>query len=58
MAVMDDAALLHELEAYLAAAGQPAADRPQHDRLMRRALYCLKDRAKTFPELIEKAHFS
>lgn len=53
----DDAALLHELEAFLAAAGRPALSEGQRD-LLSRAMYCLKDRAKTFPELIEKAHFA
>ncbi|EEW24698.1 glutamate--tRNA ligase [Rhodobacter ferrooxidans] len=57
IAAADDAALLHEIQAYLAAAGHPALTVAQNDRLGR-ALYCLKDRAKTFPELIEKAHFA
>ncbi len=52
-----DAALLHEIEAYLAAAGQPQLTDPQRELLLR-ALYCVKDRAKTFPELIEKAQFT
>lgn len=57
MAMMPDAALLHELEGFLAAAGRPPLTDPQRD-LLSRALYCVKDRAKTFPDLIEKAHFS
>ena len=57
MAVAEDAALLHELQAYLASAGQPALTSGQAD-LLKQSLYCLKDRAKTFPELIEKAQFS
>ena len=56
MAASDDAALLHELQAYLAAAGHAALTDTQSQGLLR-AMYCLKDRAKTFPELIEKAHF-
>jgi len=56
MAVADDAALRHETEAYLAAAGEPPLTTAQGEAL-ERAMYCLKDRAKTFPELIEKAHF-
>ena len=56
MAMAEDAALLHELEAFLAATGQPAFTETQRDG-MSRALYCLKDRARTFPELLEKAHF-
>ena len=57
MAVAEDAALLHELQAYLASAGQPALTSGQAD-LLKQSLYCLKDRAKTFPELIEKAQFA
>jgi glutamyl-tRNA synthetase len=57
IAASGDAALLHELEAYLAAAGIPALTEQQRDR-MSRAMYCLKDRAKKFPDLIEKAEFA
>ncbi|AAV95424.1 glutamate--tRNA ligase [Ruegeria pomeroyi] len=56
IAVSDDAALRHEIEAYLAAAGLPALTQTQSGDL-ERAMYCLKDRARTFPELIEKAAF-
>lgn len=56
MAVADDAALLHELQDYLAASGQPAFTETQNDGILQ-AMYCLKERAKTFPDLIEKAHF-
>ena len=56
MAAADDAALLHEIDGYLAATGAPALTAGQRDGLAR-AMYCLKDRAKTFPELLEKAHF-
>jgi glutamyl-tRNA synthetase len=56
MAVADHAALLHELEAYLAAVARPALTSAQRD-LMSRGLYCVQDRAKTFPELIDKAAF-
>ncbi|MGY9047016.1 glutamyl-tRNA synthetase [Puniceibacterium antarcticum] len=56
IAVTDDAALLHELQAYFAAAEKSPLSKPQKDGLML-AMYCLKDRAKTFPELIEKAEF-
>ncbi|MEL0435609.1 glutamate--tRNA ligase [Phycobacter sp. K97] len=56
IAVGDDAALRQEIEAYLAAAGEPALTDAQSNDL-ERAMYCLKDRAKTFPELLEKAHF-
>ena len=56
MAVADDAALRQELEAYLEAAGEMPLTAAQGEAL-EQAMYCLKDRAKTFPELIEKAHF-
>jgi glutamyl-tRNA synthetase len=51
-----DAALLPEIEAFLAASGQPALTTLQRDR-MAAGLYCLKERSKTFPELLEKASF-
>lgn len=57
IAATDDAALLHELVGYRAAAGQPALTDAQ-SALLSRALYCVKERAKTFPELLEKAHFA
>lgn len=56
MAMADDAALLHELTAYLAAAGLPPLTDAQGER-MGRALPFLKKSAKTFPELLEKASF-
>ena len=56
IAAMPDAALLPEIEAYLDAAGAKSLSQAQRGGLSR-ALYCVKDRAKTFPELIEKAHF-
>ena len=56
IAQADDAALRREIEAYLEAAGLPALTAPQAEGL-ERAMYCLKDRAKTFPELLEKAYF-
>jgi glutamyl-tRNA synthetase len=56
IAVADDAALRQEIEAYLAARGEPKLTTHQHDLLLK-AMYCLKDRSKTFPELIEKANF-
>jgi len=56
MAMAEDAALLHELEAYLAAANRPALTGMQRERMVL-ALPFLKKSAKTFPELLEKAHF-
>ncbi len=57
IAVADDAALLHELQAYLAATDTVALTDAQNDKISR-GMYCLKERAKTFPQLIEKAHFA
>ncbi|QFT60225.1 Glutamate--tRNA ligase [Sulfitobacter sp. THAF37] len=56
IAISEDAALRRECEAYLAAAGLPALDDTRAAGL-ERAMYCLKERAKTLPELLEKAHF-
>ncbi len=56
IAVADDAALRQECEEYLAAAGLDPLTSAQSSGL-EKALYCLKERAKTLPELIEKAHF-
>ncbi|MBR9649979.1 glutamate--tRNA ligase [Thalassovita aquimarina] len=57
IAASDDAALLHELQAFLAATDQPALS---DDKIvvLRKAMYCLKTGAKTFPQLIEKAEFA
>jgi glutamyl-tRNA synthetase len=57
LAHAENAALLHEIEGYLTAAERPALTPTQRD-LLSRALYCVKDRAKTFPELLDKAHFA
>ncbi len=57
IAAADDAALRQECETYLEAAGLPALSAQQGDAL-ERAMYCLKERAKTLPELLEKGHFS
>jgi glutamyl-tRNA synthetase len=56
IAVSDDAALRREVEEFLAAAELPALT-PDQSAGMERAMYCLKERAKTFPELIEKGQF-
>lgn len=56
IAAADDAALLQELRGYLAATGAAPLSQKQADGLLA-AMYCLKERAKTFPKLIEKAHF-
>ncbi|PVA11784.1 glutamate--tRNA ligase [Pelagivirga sediminicola] len=56
MAAADDAALLHELSDFLRVTGQPALT-PAQSELMLEGMYCLKERARTFPELLDKAQF-
>lgn len=53
---MADEDLVTEIERFLAATQQPALSQSQKDGLAA-AMYCLKDRAKSLPQLIEKAHF-
>jgi len=56
MAVADDAALLQDLKGFLAATGaEPLSHTVEHK--ISQALPFLKTSAKTFPQLIEKAHF-
>jgi glutamyl-tRNA synthetase len=57
IAMTPDEALVHEIEAYLAAKGEPALTEAQ-EALLLKGMYCLKERAKTFPELLEKARFA
>ncbi len=56
IAIAEDAALRHEIQGYLDAANLPDLTETQAADL-ERAMYCLKDRARTFPELLEKAQF-
>jgi len=56
IAIADDAALLHELEGFLQVTGANPLNAAQKVGMLK-AMYCLKERAKTFPELIEKAYF-
>ncbi len=56
MAAAPDASLLSEIAAYLRTTWQQDLSASQSDGLLR-AMYCLKDRAKTFEQLLEKAHF-
>ncbi len=53
----DGATLVAEAEAYLDVTGGVPLSAPQKDALDR-AMYCLKERAKTLPELLDKAHFA
>jgi glutamyl-tRNA synthetase len=56
IAAAADAQILPEIEAFLKETGKaPLSDR-QKSRMIQ-GLYSLKERAKTFPELIDKAHF-
>ncbi|TVS01967.1 MAG: glutamate--tRNA ligase [Rhodobacteraceae bacterium] len=56
MSVADNAALLHELETYLAATRAEPLTAEQKDGLAR-AMPLVKDKAKNFDQLIEKARF-
>ncbi|MDF1670890.1 MAG: glutamate--tRNA ligase [Roseovarius sp.] len=56
IAASDNAALLHELNAFLTATGQTPFTTDKN-ALMLAGMSCLKERAKTFPELIDKAAF-
>lgn len=51
-----DAALLHDLQAFLSATGRPPL-RDDKAKMVTQALPALKERAKTYPELLDKAHF-
>ena len=54
--VIEDAALLHELQGFMKSAGMDDLTEDQKDLLLK-GMYCLKERAKTFGELLEKAYF-
>jgi glutamyl-tRNA synthetase len=56
IAAKDDAALVAEIQQFLAITGQQMLTDVQQTGL-HRAMYCLKDRARTYPELLDKAHF-
>ena len=56
IAAMAEADLLPEILAYRDATGLPDLSQAQKDGLAR-ALPAVKERAKTFPDLLEKAHF-
>ncbi|MEM6728894.1 MAG: glutamate--tRNA ligase [Pseudomonadota bacterium] len=56
IAAAENDALLAELEGFLAATGAPKMA-ASHRAMMSQAMPHLKERAKTFPELIDKAHF-
>ncbi|MCA0272858.1 MAG: glutamate--tRNA ligase [Proteobacteria bacterium] len=56
IAATADADLLPEILAFFGAAKLPEPSQSQKDGLAR-ALFSVKERAKTFPELLDKAHF-
>ena len=56
IARMDDAAVMAGIDAYLAAVRAPKVEGAARDGLMR-AMPHLKERSKTYPELLGKAHF-
>ncbi|MEO0371443.1 MAG: glutamate--tRNA ligase [Pseudomonadota bacterium] len=56
IATMEDAALLKDLRAFRAVTMGDPFTAAQED-LLTQGMYCLKERAKTYPELIEKASF-
>jgi len=56
IAISEDAALRQELTSYLEAAGETVLSDAKSTKL-EEAMFCLKDRAKTFPELLQKAEF-
>ena len=57
MAMADDAALLHELQAFMGVAGLDPLTETQRDQMLR-AMPFVKTSAKTFPQLLEKARFA
>jgi glutamyl-tRNA synthetase len=57
IAAADDQDLLKEIQSYLAATGADALSEAQIEMLAK-AMYCLKDRAKTLSDVLEKGHFA
>ncbi|MCV6595339.1 MAG: glutamate--tRNA ligase [Silicimonas sp.] len=57
IAVTEDATLVQEISEYLTYSGNTSLSETQKAAL-ETAMYCLKDRAKSYPELLEKAHFA
>jgi len=56
IARMEDAELVAEVERYRALTGAAPLSQVQKDGLLA-AMYCLKDRARSLPDLLEKAQF-
>ncbi len=57
IARMENAELMGEIDLFLSLKGEPQLSHAQHDRLAS-AMYCLKDRAKSLPDLLEKGQFA
>jgi glutamyl-tRNA synthetase len=56
IAQTENAALLHELQGYLVATAAPTLNDAQKSAFLK-GVYCVKDRAKTMAELLEKSAF-
>lgn len=56
IALTKDDEILADLDAFLQTTKGPKLSAPQKD-LLKKAMFCLKDRAKTLPDLLEKAQF-
>ena len=56
IAATKDDALLHELQGFLTATGASSLSKAT-EAMMQDAMYCLKERARDFSELIDKAQF-
>ncbi|WP_323036027.1 glutamate--tRNA ligase [Pararhodobacter sp.] len=56
LTIMEDAAVLHELEEYLAATDAPSLTPAQREGILR-AMPQLKDKARNFGQILERGHF-
>jgi len=56
IAATEDAALLQELQGFLTTTARAPLSE-EKKALMEKGMYCVKERAKTFPELLDKAEF-
>ena len=56
IAATGDDELVDGIQSFLTLSGQKNLT-PEQEGVIAGAMYCLKDRARTYPELIEKAHF-
>ena len=56
IAATEDAVLVSDIREFLAATAQKPLS-PDQSAALEKAMYCLKERAKSYPELLNKAHF-